>query len=57
MAVALLASVAALVPGAWGFGLSSVTYPASIDRMGPPAEVRLPSDAEMLVVWGGDRFR
>jgi hypothetical protein len=40
-----------------GFGLWPITYPlTSLASAHPAATVRLPSDAQMVVFWGGDRI-
>lgn len=56
MAVALALALFSLWPALWGFGLFTMTFPASRDRTSPSATVRLPSDHALRVVWGGDRL-
>ncbi|MEW5738393.1 MAG: M23 family metallopeptidase [Myxococcota bacterium] len=52
----LAASLAAVAPGLWNFGLLTMRYPATIEELGPGATVRLPSNETLRVVWGGDRL-
>lgn len=47
-------SAASMWPAAWLFGALSITYPYSIPSSKPAATVRLPTDAPMVVLWGGD---
>lgn len=47
-------SLASMWPAAWLFGALSITYPYSIASSRPAATVRLPTDAPMIVLWGGD---
>lgn len=54
MALALGLALFSLWPALWGFGLFPITFPASRDRTGPSAVVRLPSGDALRVVWGGD---
>ncbi|MBN2388528.1 MAG: peptidoglycan DD-metalloendopeptidase family protein [Anaerolineales bacterium] len=51
---AVLLSVLAILPVFMLF--VSVPYPASLERTGPAATVRLPADVPLLVAWGGDRL-
>jgi Peptidase family M23 len=51
----LLLGACALWPGAWGFGIAQIAFPASLETTRPSATVRLPSDAPLRVLWGGDR--
>jgi hypothetical protein len=43
-------------PLAWMFGLGALRFPVSIETVRPAATVRLPTDAPMRVVWGGDEL-
>lgn len=56
MAGTLAASLIALWPGAWLFGVGQMAYPASLANTTPTATVRLPSDAPLRVLWGSDRL-
>lgn len=49
-ALSLLASW----PLGWFFGIAPLAYPASVERTGPAATVRLPSDLPLRVLWGGN---
>lgn len=49
-----LIALVALWPAAWAFGVPGMAYPASIAGTSPSVTVRLPSDAKLRVVWGGD---
>ena len=52
----LVLALVALWPGLWGFGLLTVTFPFSLESAEPSASVRLPSNDELRVFWGGDRL-
>ncbi|MXY67060.1 MAG: peptidoglycan DD-metalloendopeptidase family protein [Acidobacteriia bacterium] len=41
-------------PALWGFGILTITFPFSLGTSSPSATVRLPSNEELLVGWGGD---
>ena len=46
----------ALWPGLWTFGILSIRFPSDIENSEPSATVRLPSNEELRVAWGGDRL-
>ena len=52
--VALLLSVAALIPLSWALRLWPVGFPADLDTTAPRLEIRVPTDRVMRVAWGGD---
>lgn len=54
--VVLVLAIFSLWTGAWSFGLWQMPYPADLASIEPSATVRLPSDEQLLVVWGGDRL-
>ena len=43
-------------PGLWGFGIFTITFPFSLETSSPSATVRLPSNEELRVGWGGNRL-
>ncbi len=45
----------ALWPGLWSVGLASMTFPFDLSTSSPSATVRLPSEEQLRVAWGGDR--
>lgn len=49
-------SAVALWPLLWNFGVASIRFPYSIESTKPWVTARLPSDAPLRVVWGGDRL-
>lgn len=56
-AAVLALSTLCLVLAVPGFGLWPIAYPlTSLRTARPAATVRVPTDAEMVVVWGGDRI-
>ena len=52
----LALSLVAFWPGLWNLGLLAITFPYSLEHSGPAATVRLPSNEELRVGWGGDRL-
>ena len=55
MGTTLALALFALWPALWGFGLLNFTFPYSLESSEPSATVRLPSNEELRVFWGGDR--
>ena len=47
-------AAAAFWPGLWGFGMFTITFPFSLETSKPAATVRLPSNEDLRVGWGGD---
>jgi hypothetical protein len=47
-------SVVALWPAAWNFGYAMIAFPSRLERAAPTATVRLPSNEDLRVAWGGD---
>jgi Peptidase family M23 len=41
-------------PAGWQVGVAAITYPYALAKTRPSATVRLPTDAPMRVIWGGD---
>ena len=54
MRVTLGLALLSIWPALWGFGLLTITFPASLDKTAPSATIRLPSDEALSVAWGGD---
>ena len=51
----LALAIVALWPGLWNVGWLTITFPYSLEDSKPSATVRLPSNEELRVGWGGDR--
>ena len=43
-------------PALWGFGILTITFPFSLETSSPAATIRLPSNEELRVGWGGDNL-
>lgn len=54
LALTLMLGLVGLWPAAWLFGHGVMTYPYRLATTTPSATVRLPTDAPMRVLWGGD---
>ncbi len=54
MACAAIVGVAAMVPGAWNFGVLTMAFPFSRSDVAPSATVLVPLDGPVRVAWGGD---
>ena len=52
----LALALVALWPGLWGLGLLTFAFPYSLESSEPSATVRLPSNEQLRILWGGDRL-
>lgn len=50
----MLLAAFCLWPAGWNVGIAAIAFPIPKDRAMPAATVRLPTDAPMRVLWGGD---
>lgn len=54
LAATIIVAAVCLWPFAWQLGIGSITYPYRLADTRPSATVRLPTNAPMRVLWGGD---
>lgn len=56
VATAVWLGLVASWPALWTVGIGQIAYPIDIGDAEPAYDIRIPTDEEMLVIWGGNEF-
>lgn len=56
VATSVWLSLVAAWPALWAVGIGQIEYPIDIADAEPAYEIRVPTDKEMLVIWGGNEL-